>query len=136
MELTPSEKYIVCMKFDSYVKKCCKNELRNIEAYENRIRQREISVPNITMLLRGKSKEQPLIPDFTLDGCEIVINDSLLLMALEKLLPRERELILLIYFMGFKPNEISLELNVSEKTIYNRKNNILLKLKQIMEGLE
>ncbi len=134
MNLTPSEKQIVCMKFDSYVKKCCRNELRNIEKYHKRILDREISVPSFIENISGNTKSGLVIHNFIVKGHEITINDEVLLMALEMLEPRERELILLVFFMGFKPGDISEELNVKERTVYNRKNKILEKLKKFMEG--
>lgn len=134
MKQSPSEEQIVCMKFDSFIKTCCKNELRNIEKHEKRLRAREVLISDFS-LIDGKSDvAEIVIPDFIIKGLEISIEDSNLLEALQKLTARERELILLIHFTGFKPKDISDKLNVGERTIYNRHNKILVKLRKYMEG--
>jgi len=134
MNLTPSKMEVVQMKFDSYVKKCCKNELRNIEKYNKRIQKREILVANHLIQSKDEYSAEMNIPDFVVKGYEIVISDKVLLDALEKLESRERELVLLIFFIGYKPKEVSEELGVVERTIYNRQDKILEKSKKIMEG--
>lgn len=133
MNLTPSEQLIVIMKFDSYIKKCCRNELRNLERSSNRIQRREISISDFTIIKIEVSRNGLATPDFIVKGHEITVDNSRLLKALEMLDSRERELILLIFFMGFRPEDISKELNVGERTVYNRQKRILKKLKKLME---
>ena len=133
MNLTPSEQLIVIMKFDSYIKKCCRNELRNLERSSNRIQRREISISDFTIIKIEVSRNELVTPDFIVKGHEITVDNSRLLKALEMLDSRERELILLIFFMGFKPEDISKELNVGKRTVYNRQKRILKKLKKLME---
>lgn len=133
MNQSPSAEQIVCMKFDSFIKTCLKNELRNIEKYEKRLRSRELMISDFS-LIDGKSDiAEIVIPDFIVKGLEISIKDPDLLEALQKLTGRERELILLIHFTGFKPKDISEQMNVVERTIYNQHKKILIKLKNYME---
>lgn len=56
--------------------------------------------------------------------------------ALEMLEEAERELIVQIYFRSKTEAALSLETNVSAKTIHSRKKRILEKLKDIIEKLE
>lgn len=133
MNQSPTAEQIVCMKFDSFIKTCLRNELRNIEKYEKRLRSRELMVSDFS-LIEGKSDiGEIIIPDFIVKGLEISIKDPDLLEALQKLTARERELILLIHFTGFKPKDISEQMNVVERTIYNQHKKILIKLKNYME---
>ncbi|MCA0385294.1 MAG: sigma-70 family RNA polymerase sigma factor [Firmicutes bacterium] len=133
MNQSPSVEQIVCMKFDSFIKTCLRNELRNIEKYEKRLRSRELMISDFS-LIEGKSDiAEIVIPDFIVKGLEISIKDPDLLEALQKLTARERELILLIHFTGFKPKDISEQMNVVERTIYNQHKKILIKLKNYME---
>lgn len=133
MELTPEKQLSVSKMFDSYIKKCCKNELRNIEKYNKRIKEREVSVENYTQIKVETAIPEIALPDFVVNGFEIAIDDQSLLKALKMLEPGEREIILLLFFMGFKPEDISEDLDVVERTIYNRQKKIIRKLKRFME---
>ena len=133
MNQSPSVEQIVCMKFDSFIKTCLKNELRNIEKYEKRLRSRELMMSDFSLIDGTSNVAEIVIPDFIVKGLEISIKDPDLLEALQKLTARERELILLIHFTGFKPKDISEQMNVVERTIYNQHKKILIKLKNYME---
>jgi RNA polymerase sigma factor (sigma-70 family) len=134
LEFTPSERSIVVEQFDSYIKTCCRNELRNIAKYNNRIRKHEISVRDFVWINSAQHEPEVEYPDFVVKGYRIAITDPRLLTALESLKDLERELILLLFFVGCKPNDLTEEFNVGQRTIYNRQNKILRKLKRIMEG--
>lgn len=133
MELTPEKQLSVSKMFDSYIKRCCKNELRNIEKYNERIKKREVSVEKFTRIKVETTMTGLELPDFIINGFEIAVDDQSLLKALEMLEPGERELILLLFFMGFKPRDISEDLDVVERTVYNRQKKIIRKLKKFME---
>lgn len=133
MKRSTSNEQIVCMKFDSFVKKCCKNELRDIEKYRKRIWKNELSFSDIIELRITDVHTDLDVADFVVDGHEIRINSEKLVIALGRLSPRERELILLIYFIGYKPREVSDNYNVRERTVFNWRNKILEKLKEFME---
>jgi RNA polymerase sigma factor (sigma-70 family) len=132
INLTSSEQLIVRMKFDSYIKKCIKNELKNILRKEELIRKREILIPDYEVVQIDISYTKSMTADYVVKGHEITISDSNLFYALEKLEPRDREIILLIYFMGYKPEDISKQLDVGERTVYNWHKKILDKLKKLM----
>lgn len=133
LELTPEKQLSISKMFDSYIKRCCKNELRNIERYNKRIKEREVSVENFTCIKVERTIKGLALPDFIVNGFEIAVDDQLLLKALKMLEPGERELILLLFFMGFKPKDISEDLDVVERTVYNRQKKIIRKLKKFME---
>lgn len=134
MNQSPSDEQIVCMKFDSFIKTCCRNELRNIEKYEKRLKSREVLIFDFSLIEDMSVVTEITLPDFVVKGLEISIANEGLLDALQKLSAKDRELILLIHFMGFNPKDISEEMQVVERTIYNRHNKVLIKLKKIMEG--
>lgn len=133
MSQSPSEKQIICMKFDSYIKTCCKNELRNIQKYEKRLKGKEVLISDFVIIENKSDVREIVVPDFIIKGLEIFIKDIDLLEALQKLTARERELILLIHFTGYSPKELSKEMEVVERTIYNRHKKVLIKLKKYME---
>lgn len=133
MELTPSKRSIVVEQFDSYIKTCCRNELINIAKYNNRIYEHEISVRDFVWINSDQHEPEIEFPDFIVKGYKIAITDPRLLTALESLKDMERELILLLFFVGCKPNDLTEEFDVGQRTIYNRQNKILAKLKRLME---
>lgn len=134
MNHSPSKEQIIVMKFDSFIKKCCTNELRNIEKQEKRLRNKEILIPDFSKVDTQVDSSNGILPDFVIKGFEISIEDIDLLEALKKLPARDRELILLIHFTGYKPKDLSEEMDVGERTIYKRHKKILCKLKCYMEG--
>ena len=133
MEMTPSEKQIVCMKFDSFIKKCCKNRLRNIAEHFRIIAKNEVPVADFLDFQFDNIGLELIPADFNIKGHKIVIDNLKLINALESLEARDRELILLLFFIGHKPEEISKERKVVLATIYNHKNRALQVLKKKME---
>lgn len=134
MNHSPSKEQITVMRFDSFIKKCCTNELRNIEKLEKRLRSKEILIPDFSRIETQIDSTHEILPDFVIKGFKISIEDIDLLEALKKLSARDRELILLIHFTGYKPKDVSDEMDVGERTIYKRHKKILCKLKCYMEG--
>ena len=133
MELTPEEQLRVSMMFDSYIKTCCKHELLNIVKRRTRMKKKDILLIKAISINFDTSMTGLIVPDFVVKGHEISINDQSLLDALEMLEPNERELILLLFYVGYKPEDASIDLEVDERTVYNRKNKILEKMKKHME---
>jgi len=133
VNFTPSEKKIICEKFDSYTKTCSKNELKNVLKAEKRIQSREILVYSFDSFEYGALDTNLKISDFIVQGNDVFIENISLLAALHKIEAHERELILLKYFMGYSDQEISVELNIRRRTVCDRRNNIVNKLKKYME---
>ena len=69
----------------------------------------------------------------TQDG-DIPIHDLKLGQALASLLPRDREIILLYYFLGLRDEAIAKRLNMSRATVQRRREKAQKKLKMILEG--
>lgn len=136
LDQTPEQQQRVSMMFDSYIKRCCKNELLNIVKRNSRMSEREISVRSFTSIKIDASTCGLRVPDYVVKGYGITIDDQSLFEALETLKVNERDLILLLFFMGYKPEDLTDELDVVERTVYNRQNKILEKLKKLMEGLK
>jgi RNA polymerase sigma factor (sigma-70 family) len=133
MNYTPSEKKIVCEKFDSYAKRCSKNELRNMHKAEKLIQSRELFVECFDSFEYGVVASNIKISDFIIQGNDVFIENISLLAALHRIDAHERELILLKYFMGYTDQEISEELNIRRRTVCDRRNNVVNKLKKYME---
>jgi RNA polymerase sigma factor (sigma-70 family) len=134
MNHSPSKEQINVMRFDCFIKKCCTNELRNIEKREKRLRSQEVLIPDFSRIETRIGSTGVKLPDFVVKGFKVSIEDMDLLGALKKLPARDRELILLIHFTGYKPKDVSNEMDVAERTIYKRHKKILCKLKYYMEG--
>lgn len=95
--------------------------------------KKEVLIADIVSVMINTEKAGLNVPDYIIKGHKIEISNRSLLSALEQLKPGERELILLLFYMGYKPIDLSTDLGVRERTVYNRKNKILQKLKKIME---
>ena len=133
MNLTPEKQQRVSMMFDSYIKKCCKNKLCNIENRINRMEEKEYLLLEELKIQVETNATGLTIPDYIVQGYEIEISNESLLKALEMLEPNERELILLLFFIGHRPKDVSSDLKIGERAVYKRKNKILVKLKKFME---
>jgi len=130
LDLTPKMQVRVSMMFDSYIKKCSKNELLNIEDHKRRIKEKEVLVSDVISIKVDTKTTGLTVPDFIVEGYEIAINNELLLEALKKLDSTERELILLLFYIGYKPKEVSTDLHIGERAVNKRKNKILAKLRR------
>ena len=138
MEITLTEEDInrILKQFDSYIKICCVNELRNLYKLKNRIRKIEVSgfgfieIENMSI---GEDDEIKIF-DFIIEGNEIFIEDAILLNALWNIDKQERELILLKYFIVYSDEKLSEEMNMCSRTLTYQKNKIIEKVKKYMEG--
>ncbi|MCH4888914.1 sigma-70 family RNA polymerase sigma factor [Acidaminobacter sp. JC074] len=133
MKLAPSNEQIVCMKFDHYVKKCCRNEARNIRKHQKFKRRVEVLIKDYSIVEVARPKTELEFANYILRGHEILIMNPLLLDALESLNDSDRELILLVYYLGYKPRELTTEFKIVERSIYKRCKRILEELKMYME---
>lgn len=133
MNLTPSDEEIILQKFDCFIKKCCRNEARNIRKKTNRDYQREILFSNIPNIENKFFSAEIEISDFVICGNKICIKNFLLLDALCSIDPNERELILLKYFLSYSDEEISQNLNICRRTVCSKRNKIINKLREYME---
>lgn len=80
---------------------------------------------------------EPELPDdfftYHIQGQTIQIKDQKLGQALSGLLPRDREIILLYYFLGLRDEAVAKRLNMSRATVQRRREKAQKKLKTILE---
>lgn len=78
------------------------------------------------------------IPDMNAESVEDIVVKKLMVeklrQCLELLDDKERELIFELFFNGKSERELSAEIGVPQKTINDRKNRIIAKLKKLMEN--
>ena len=80
---------------------------------------------------------EPVLPDepstYHTQGQTIRVKDQKLGQALSSLLPRDREIILLYYFLGLRDEAVAKRLNMSRATVQRRREKAQEKLKMILE---
>lgn len=88
-------------------------------------------------LLSLADKWEPELPDepftYLIRGQAIQVKDRRLGQALFSLLPRDREIILLYYFLGLRDEAVAKRLNMSRATVQRRREKAQKKLKTILE---
>lgn len=89
-------------------------------------------------LLPLTDKREPELSEepftFHIRGQTIQIKDQKLGQALSSLLPKDREIILLYYFLGLRDEAVAKRLNMSRATVQRRREKAQKKLKTILEG--
>lgn len=71
---------------------------------------------------------------FHVRGVRVLVNDPSLGQALTYLLPRDREIVILYYFIGMDNDEIANELNISRSTVSRRRRNAEARMRIFLEG--
>ena len=88
-------------------------------------------------LLALAEEWEPELPDdfftYQIQGQAIQIKDQKLGQALSSLLPKDREIILLYYFLGLLDEAVANRLNMSRATVQRRREKAQKKLKMILE---
>lgn len=72
---------------------------------------------------------------FTVRGITIPVYGKKLGQALSQLMPKDREIILLYYFLGLNDQKIAKVLGISRTTVQRRRRATLTKLQYILEGI-
>ena len=89
------------------------------------------------MALSMADEWEPELPDkpltYRTQGQAIQVKDQKLGQALSKLLPKDREIILLYYFLGLRDEAVAKRLNMSRATVQRRREKAQKKLKMILE---
>ena len=82
---------------------------------------------------------EPELPEavitYYVQGQAVQVQDQKLGQALAGLLPRDREIVLLYYFLGLRDAAIAKRLNMSRATVQRRREKAQVKLKRILEEL-
>lgn len=123
--------------FDSFCKKVLKNEVRNYYKEMERLREKEVSIGELSEQELGQlaitdkyfSTEQM----FNVLGLDVIVNSESIAAALNYLPQRKRDIILLSYFLELSDFEIGQKLNLIRSTVQYQRASTLRELKKIME---
>ena len=127
------------MLYEAYCKAAIDNAILKARQKKAAHGQRMFSLSNLSdaELLSLADEWEPELPDesFTYHIREqtIQIKDQKLGQALSSLLPRDREIILLYYFLGLRDEAVAKRLNMSRATVQRRREKAQKKLKTILE---
>jgi len=123
--------------FDSFCKKVLKNEARNYYGEIKRLRGKEVSFSELT----ERELEQLSTTDdyfkveqtFNVLGNAVIVNDESIAEALRNLPERNRDIILLSYYLELSDGEIGKKLNMIRSTVQYQRTSTLRELKKILE---
>lgn len=133
------EKYIE-EKFDSYCKKCLRNEARDMYRAQRKQREREM---NFSDLCEAQLQSTPFqywdayeeeFAEFQLFDGTIVIHSELLAHLLNRLSPFNRNIILMSIWMEMSDREIGEHLHISRSSVQYKRTNILREMREAAEG--
>jgi len=128
----------VCRVFDSFCKKILKNEARNCYDEIKRRRDKEVSLSELS----EQELEQLATVDkyfateqiFNVMGHDVIVTDEMIAEALRSLPGRQRDIILLHYFLDLSDGEIGQKLNLIRATVQYQRKSTLRQLKKLLEG--
>jgi DNA-directed RNA polymerase specialized sigma24 family protein len=123
--------------FDSFCKKVLKNDARNSYGEEKRLRGKEISflelsaheIEQLSVTNKYFAEEQT----FNVLGRNVIVYDDSIAEALKSLTGRNRDIILLYYFLELSDGEIGKKFNMIRSTVQYRRTSTLQELKNFME---
>lgn len=126
--------------FESYCKRCIDNAVRKERMKKLARAQWERSFSSMTDAeLYGLEREDLALDEveredirFIVRGKEVHLHNSGLGNALYFLIPRDREIILLYYFMDMNDDEIARELTIPRATVQRRRNAAKEKLRVLL----
>ena len=124
--------------FDCFCKKILKHEARNCYDEIRRRRDKEVSFSELS----EQELEQLATVDkyfateqiFSVLGFDVIVTDELIAEALRSLPGRQRDIILLSYFLDLTDGEIGKKLNLIRTTVQYQRTSTLRQLKKFMEG--
>jgi len=123
--------------FDAFCKKVLRNDVRNYYDEVKRLRSKEVSFSELSELeleqLSTTDKYFVTEQTFNVLGNEIIVNDESIAEALRNLPERNRDIILLSYFLELSDGEIGKKLNLIRSTVQYQRTSTLRELKKIME---
>ena len=127
------------MLYEAYCKAAIDNAIRKARLKKAAYGQLVSSLSDLSDadLLSLADEWEPELPDkpltYRTQGQAIQVKDQKLGQALSKLLPKDREIILLYYFLGLRDEAVAKRLNMSRATVQRRREKAQKKLKTILE---
>lgn len=125
----------ICGMFDSFCKRVSCNYLRNLERAENN-RTKHYSDEPVEYLLEflGREDEYPSEGLYLeLDGYSCMVESEILFEALLALKAKERQVLLYSFWREFTDVEISKEMEVTPRTVYNLRQRAYSKIREFYE---
>lgn len=137
-QISEQRKEYKCHAYDSYVKKVLRNELyKSLREYKNR-RINEVpfsELPEAMISEFGKFDEYPWEhAAFCVDGQVVHVKNDCLAHALELLPQKERNILLMYYFLNMSDQEISAQLNITRRRANKRRHIAFRLLQKLMGG--
>lgn len=124
--------------FDSYCKRVLINEANNGHRELNRRCRRETP---LSMLSEHSAKKMVHYDDylcnyssFQVGRNSILISNDCLATALERLPPKDRDIILMYWFLDMSDREIALQLGMNRKTVNTHRRKAIFLIKKLMGG--
>ena len=123
--------------FDSFCKKILKNEARNCYDEIKRRRDKEVSFSELSEqeLEQLSTSDKYFVAEqiFNVLDYAVIVNDELIAEALRNLPERNRDIILLHYFLDLSDGEIGQKLNLIRTTVQYQRTSTLRQLKNFLE---
>lgn len=127
----------LCAQFNSYIKKCLRNEVRNIQRANKRISDFEVLFSDLpegyVEHLCAAPEQDLLLHTFQALHYPVSVENDRLSEALRRLPEQKRTIILLYYFLDMNDEEISQRLHLPQKNITKTRQRTLHSLKKNME---
>jgi RNA polymerase sigma factor (sigma-70 family) len=123
--------------FDAFCKTVLKNEIRDIYDEIKRLRDKEISFSELSEQeleqLSTTDKYFATEQTFNVLDRDVIVNDESIAEALRSLPERERDIILLSYFLELSDGEIGKKLNMIRSTVQYKRTSTLRELRKFFE---
>jgi RNA polymerase sigma factor (sigma-70 family) len=123
--------------FDCFCKKVLKYEARNYYGEIRRLQDKEVSFSELTEqeLAQLSTTDEYFKTEQTFNvlGRDVIVNDENIAEALRNLPERNRDIILLSYFLELSDGEIGKKLNMIRSTVQYKRTSTLRELKKFLE---
>ena len=128
--------------FEAYCKKAVNNAAKKERQKKSKRGQMEQSLSTLTdvalysLAAESDEAEQPeeLCQTFCVQGMNIPVYDPKLSKALDYLMPKDREIILLYYFKGLKYTQIAPLVHISASAVSRRSRAATKRLRELIEN--
>lgn len=138
--LSPEEKATVCHQYDRVCKLALKGVVIDYRRYLDNRQKHEILFSEMPELkineLSTVDEYKCELYNFQVLGYAIEVKDALLAEALQHLTEKNRNVVLLAYFLGMTDTEIAREMHLVSNTIKEHRKRSLELLRQKMKGTD